>query len=43
MDKVRLPREGLQRYPSQFSGGQRQRLAIASARSPAGPRVLDRR
>ncbi|MCE2658674.1 MAG: ABC transporter ATP-binding protein [Rubrivivax sp.] len=31
MDKVRLPREGLQRYPSQFSGGQRQRLAIARA------------
>jgi peptide/nickel transport system ATP-binding protein len=31
MDKVRLPREGLLRYPSQFSGGQRQRLAIARA------------
>lgn len=31
MDKVQLPREGLQRYPSQFSGGQRQRLAIARA------------
>jgi peptide/nickel transport system ATP-binding protein len=31
MDKVRLPREGLERYPSQFSGGQRQRLAIARA------------
>jgi len=31
MDRVRLPREGLQRYPSQFSGGQRQRLAIARA------------
>jgi peptide/nickel transport system ATP-binding protein len=31
MDQVRLPREGLQRYPSQFSGGQRQRLAIARA------------
>jgi peptide/nickel transport system ATP-binding protein len=28
---VRLPREGLQRYPSQFSGGQRQRIAIARA------------
>ncbi|MFM7330327.1 MAG: dipeptide ABC transporter ATP-binding protein [Brachymonas sp.] len=31
MDKVQLPREGLERYPSQFSGGQRQRLAIARA------------
>ena len=31
MDQVRLPREGLERYPSQFSGGQRQRLAIARA------------
>jgi peptide/nickel transport system ATP-binding protein len=31
MDQVHLPREGLARYPSQFSGGQRQRLAIARA------------
>ena len=31
MDQVRLPRDGLQRYPAQFSGGQRQRLAIARA------------
>ena len=31
MDQVRLPRESLERYPSQFSGGQRQRLAIARA------------
>ena len=31
MDQVRLPRESLRRYPSQFSGGQRQRLAIARA------------
>jgi peptide/nickel transport system ATP-binding protein len=31
MDQVQLPREGLARYPSQFSGGQRQRLAIARA------------
>jgi peptide/nickel transport system ATP-binding protein len=31
MDQVRLPRDSLERYPSQFSGGQRQRLAIARA------------
>ena len=31
MDKVGLPREMLTRPPSQFSGGQRQRLAIARA------------
>jgi peptide/nickel transport system ATP-binding protein len=31
LQKVKLPPEALQRYPSQFSGGQRQRLAIARA------------
>ncbi|MFM8575778.1 MAG: dipeptide ABC transporter ATP-binding protein [Limnohabitans sp.] len=31
MQQVRLPVEALPRFPSQFSGGQRQRLAIARA------------
>jgi peptide/nickel transport system ATP-binding protein len=31
MDKVRLPRDAMKRWPHEFSGGQRQRIGIARA------------
>jgi peptide/nickel transport system ATP-binding protein len=31
LDKVRLPRDAMKRYPHEFSGGQRQRIGIARA------------
>src|SRR5207302_2381326 len=31
LDKVRLPRDAVNRWPHEFSGGQRQRIAIARA------------
>ena len=39
MDKVRLPRDAMRRFPHEFSGGQRQRIGIARALAP-GPDLL---
>jgi peptide/nickel transport system ATP-binding protein len=35
LDKVRLPRDAMRRFPHEFSGGQRQRIGIARALAPA--------
>jgi peptide/nickel transport system ATP-binding protein len=39
VDKVRLPRDAISRYPHEFSGGQRQRIGIARALAP-GPDLV---
>ena len=40
MDKVRLPRDSMYRYPHEFSGGQRQRIGIARALAPGADLII---
>ena len=40
MDKVRLPRDAMNRYPHEFSGGQRQRIGIARALAPGADLII---
>jgi len=40
MDKVRLPRDAIWRYPHEFSGGQRQRIGIARALAPGADLII---
>ncbi|HEY8290127.1 MAG TPA: oligopeptide/dipeptide ABC transporter ATP-binding protein [Acetobacteraceae bacterium] len=40
VDKVRLPRESIGRYPHEFSGGQRQRIGIARALAPGADLII---
>ncbi len=40
MDKVRLPREAMKRFPHEFSGGQRQRIGIARALAPGADLII---
>ncbi|GIX10808.1 ABC transporter ATP-binding protein [Elioraea sp.] len=40
MDKVRLPRDAVNRYPHEFSGGQRQRIGIARALAPGADLII---
>jgi peptide/nickel transport system ATP-binding protein len=40
MDKVRLPRDAMNRFPHEFSGGQRQRIGIARALAPGSDLII---
>jgi peptide/nickel transport system ATP-binding protein len=40
MDKVRLPRDAMRRFPHEFSGGQRQRVGIARALAPGADLII---
>ena len=40
MDKVRLPRDAMRRFPHEFSGGQRQRIGIARALAPGAELII---
>ncbi len=40
MDKVRLPRDAVGRFPHEFSGGQRQRIGIARALAPGADLII---
>ena len=40
MDKVRLPRDAMMRWPHEFSGGQRQRIGIARALAPGSDLII---
>ena len=40
MDKVRLPRDSMYRFPHEFSGGQRQRIGIARALAPGSDLII---
>jgi peptide/nickel transport system ATP-binding protein len=40
MDKVRLPRDSIYRFPHEFSGGQRQRIGIARALAPGADLII---
>jgi peptide/nickel transport system ATP-binding protein len=40
VDKVRLPRDAINRFPHEFSGGQRQRIGIARALAPGADLII---